>query len=244
MWSNNIKFYCTFFLLLYGLLYSTSIFCANNSVKSKKTIVFDSSKIEVRQLNVSEQQKLLSDKDYKYDKIGPEPKSLWERLKEWFWRRVDELLDTKGGSIALNILKYILIIVAIVLIVFLLLKNDIRALFYGKSASIPIDFKEFNDDIHKINFNELIANALSEKDFKRAVRLHFLKLLKELTDKNLISWKIDKTNNDYLMELANSRYNKHFKELAISYEYIWYGDFQLDETNFKITLEKFKLFEI
>lgn len=244
MWSSNIKFYFSFFLLLCGSLYSSNGYCKNNSSEIKKSIVFDSSKIEVRELNASDQQKLLNNKDYKYDKIGPEPKSLWERLKEWFWRKVAELLDTKGGTLALNILKYILIVAAIVLIVFLLLKNDIRALFYGKSASVPIDFKEFDEDIHKINFNELIASALSEKDFRRAVRLHFLKLLKELTDKNLISWKIDKTNNDYLMELANSKYTSHFKELAISYEYIWYGDFQLDETNFKITLEKFKLFEI
>ena len=244
MWSSNIKFYFTFFLLLYCALYSPNGYCKNNLAKIQTIVVFDSSKIEVRELNASDQQKLLNNKDYKYDKIGPEPKSLWERLKEWFWRKVGELLDTKGGTVALNILKYILIIAAIVLIVFLLLKNDIRALFYGKSASVSIDFKEFDEDIHKINFDELIAVALSEKDFRRAVRLHFLKLLKELTDKNLISWKIDKTNNDYLMELANSKYTNHFKELAISYEYIWYGDFQLDETNFKITIEKFKLFEI
>ena len=177
MWSSSIKFHITAFLLLYGLLYSSTVYCKNNSPKIKIAIVFDSSKIEVRQLNAAEQQKLLNNKDYKYDKIGPEPKSPWERFKEWFWRKVDELFDTKGGGIALNILKYILIAATIVLIVFLLLKNDIRALFYGKSASISIDFKEFEEDIHKINFNELIAISLSEKDFRRAVRFHFLKLL-------------------------------------------------------------------
>ena len=130
------------------------------------------------------------------------------------------------------------------MIAVLLSRNNIRALFFSKSDTIPIDYNEFEEDIHKINFDELIATALSEKDFRRAVRLHFLKLLKELADKNLILWKIDKTNNDYSIELSDSKYSKHFKELAVLYEYIWYGNFELDETNFKTTIEKFKQFEI
>jgi len=132
----------------------------------------------------------------------------------------------------------------IVIIILLVLKNDIRAVFYGKSASVTIDFKEFDEDIHKINFDELIANAISNNDYRKAVRLHFLKLLKELTDNNLITWQIDKTNNDYSIELSNSKYSKKFQELALMYEYIWYGDFQLDESNFKNTILKFKEFKI
>jgi hypothetical protein len=90
----------------------------------------------------------------------------------------------------------------------------------------------------------LIEDALSKKDYRKAVRLHFLKLLKQLTDNNLIKWQIDKTNNDYSMELANSKYNSKFNELSLMYEYIWYGDFSLDETNFKGTISKFKEFHL
>jgi len=242
MWSSTIKLICCFtFLLLYGLLYSSKAYCINNS---KKIIVFDSLKVEVREPAAEKEKELLNNEDYQYDHIGPAPKTPWERFKEWFWRKVDELFNTKGGSIGLNILKYLLIAAAIVLIIILLLKNNVRALFYGKSASVSIDFKEFEEDIHKINFTELITTALAEKDFRRAIRLHFLKLLKELTDKNLIAWKIDKTNNDYSIELVNSKYSSSFKELILLYEYVWYGSFELDETNFKTIIEKFNLFEI
>lgn len=255
MWSSTIKltqlpgsrqmrlFYSTF-LLLCSLLYGKNAYCSGDSVLVKNKIVFDSAIVEVREPAAKQQQELLNNRDYKYDRIGPAPKTFWERIKDWFWQKIDELFSSKGGSIGFRIFEYLLIATAIVLIILLLLKNNVRALFYGKSATIPIDFKEFEDDIHKINFNELITAALSEKDFRRAVRLHFLKLLKELTDKNLITWKIDKTNNDYSIELSNSKYNKHFKELAFSYEYIWYGNFQLDETNFNSTIEKFKMFDI
>ena len=256
MWSSSIKLFCfaewrqmrliyyNIFLLLNGLLYGSNAYCINDSVKIKNTIVFDTAKIEVREPEAKKQNELLNNSDYQYDHIGPAPKTIWERFKDWFWRKIGELYSSKGGSIGFRILEYLLIAAAIVLIVVLLLKNNVRALFYGESASVSVDFKEFEEDIHKINFNELISVALSEKDFRRAVRLHFLKLLKELTDKNLITWKIDKTNNDYSVELSNSKYKMQFEELAISYEYIWYGNFSLDETNFKITIEKFNQFAI
>ncbi len=230
--------------LLSSLLYSTDVYCANDSIKSKIKISYDSTKFEIRSLTSEQQNTLRSNSDYKYDRVGPAPKTLWERIKEWFWRKVFELFDSKGGALGLKIFEYLLIIAAITLIIILLLKNNIRALFYGKSASVPIDFKEFEEDIHKINFNELIDEALSKKDFRRAVRLHFLKLLKELSDRNLITWQIDKTNNDYSIELSNSKYSEQFKELAVLYEYIWYGDFQLDENSFISTISKFKDFKV
>jgi len=256
MWSNTINFSCFvgwrkiryqfrfIFLFLYSLSDYSNAYCIEGSLKNKNAIVFDSAKMDVREPDAIKQKELLANADYNYDHIGPAPKTIWERFKDWFWRRVDKIFNSRGGSIGFRILEYLLIATAIVLIVVLLLKNNVRALFYGKSAAIAIDFKEFEEDIHKINFNELISLALSEKDFRRAVRLHFLKVLKELTDKNLITWKIDKTNNDYSIELSNSKYNVYFEELTISYEYIWYGNFQLDETNFEVIIEKFKRFDI
>ena len=242
---SNIKISFRYFIfLLCSFLYSQYAYCAKDSAKIKISFTYDSSKVEVRQLNPDEQKKLLENPDYKYDRIGLAPKSLWDRFKEWLWSIVEKLFTTDGGKIGLSIFQYILIIAVIVIIILLVLKNDIRLLFYGKSASVAIDFKEFEEDIHKINFEELISDAITKKDFRKAVRLHFLRLLKELTDNNLIKWQIDKTNNDYSMELVNSKYSNAFKELSLMYEYIWYGDFHLDETNFKSTISKFKDFSV
>ena len=238
MWNNIIKL---FFLTI---LFSLSFLEARGEVSQIKKIRIDSSTVNVRKPSEAKQQELLNDDDYKYDRKGPAPKTWWDEFKEWFWRKIGEIFDSEGGSIGFKIFEYLLIAAAIVLIIYLLIKNDIRALFYGKSASVKIDFSELEEDIHTINFDELIAEALSKKDYRKAVRIHFLKLLKELTDKNLINWKIDKTNNDYLIELANSKYSSQFKDLAITYEYVWYGDFHLDETNFKSTVSKFQSFKI
>ena len=55
---------------------------------------------------------------------------------------------------------------------------------------------------------------------------------------------MDKTNADYYKELRNTSYGKEFKELSRLYEYIWYGDFKLDESRFKIIIQKFNQFQI
>jgi len=241
--STIRKFF--FICILIGCLTASgSLFSINDSTQTRYSLVYDTAKIQVREPHPKAQEELLKDSDYQYDRIGPAPKSWWERFKEWFWRSISKIFNTEGGEVGLTIFQYVLIAAVVVIIILLLLKNDIRAVFYGKSASIPIDFKEFDEDIHKINFDELIGDAITKNDYRKAIRLHFLKLLKELTDKNLISWQIDKTNNDYSMELSNSKFSNQFKELALLYEYIWYGDFTLDETNFKNTIEKFKNFKV
>ena len=217
-------------------------YCSKDSIT--RSIAFDSSKVTVRQPDPVTQKELLENPEYKYDRVGPAPKTWWDRFKEWFWRTVDNIFSSDGGKVGLSIFEWVLVIAVIVIIILLVLKNDVRSAFYGKSASVPIDFKEFEEDIYKFNFDDLIASAIASKDYRKAVRLHFLKLLKDLTDNDLIAWQIDKTNNDYSMELKNSKYSKSFSELALMYEYIWYGDFHLDEHNFNQTISKFRSFKV
>lgn len=241
--KNNIIKYIFLFLITCCYCHIPAI-ATTDSLQKTKVIVIDSSIIAVRKPGVEKQNELLNNKDYQYERKSPVGKNPWERFKEWLANQLEKLFSSKGGEISLKILKYVLIIVAIVTIVFILLKNNIRSLFYGKSAKTTIDFSELEEDIHTIDFNELISKAIQEKDYRRAVRLHFLKLLKELTDKNLIAWKIDKTNKDYYIELSNTSYSKQFKELTFLYEYIWYGSFELNEEDYNTTINKFQSFKI
>ena len=241
MWSNISKRIIYFVLFGYCLIFS---YKSEAKTEKASSLKLDTAHVDVRKLTDDERTKLMEDKNYRYDRIGPAPKSMWDRFWEWVWRQIGKIFESKGGMIGWHIFEYSIIVAALVLVIVLLLKNNIRALFYGKGASVDIDFKEFDNDINKINFNKLIEEAISKKDFRKAVRLHFLQLLKGLAEHNVIKWQIDKTNSDYSMELLNTRYSKLFNELAISYEFIWYGDFHLDEPNFRKAIEKFKEFKV
>src|ERR1035437_8580235 len=113
MLNSSIKFFIFFIIIfLSSFLYGPNAYCANDSLKAKIKISYDSSKVEVRSLSTEQQNELLKNSDYKYDRVGPVPKTLWERIKEWFWRKVFELFDSKGGALGLQIFEYLLIIAA------------------------------------------------------------------------------------------------------------------------------------
>lgn len=103
--------------------------------------------------------------------------------------------------------------------------------------------EEIPEDIFAINYQKEIDRAAAEGNYRLAIRLMFLRLLKDMSEKNIISYKLDKTNLDYLMQLHSTVYYKDFFALTRSYEYSWYGKFNVSEENYKIIRSEFEQFE-
>ena len=240
MWNSSIKRLCTIFLLL--LCFSGHGTAAYAS--PAKTVVSDSSAVRLRTLPEEKKKELAGDSDYRYDRTPPAPKTFWERFMRWLGRLFSKMPKSKSGAMTgLSMLEYAFIIAAVVIVILLIFRSNIQGAFRGSSASIPIAFSATEEDIHRVNFDELIAEAEARRDFRKAVRLHFLKLLKQLSDRNLITWQAGKTNSDYTIELSKSSYSKQFSELAYLYEYIWYGDFSITESSYSSLTGKFKNFK-
>lgn len=85
------------------------------------------------------------------------------------------------------------------------------------------------EDIFAINYQREIDKAAMLGNHRLAIRLMFLRLLRNMSDKNIIRYKQDKTNLDYLVELQPTNYYSHFFRITRNYEYSWYGKFQVDE---------------
>ncbi|HET6226523.1 MAG TPA: DUF4129 domain-containing protein [Bacteroidia bacterium] len=230
------------FLLCFVWSFSYS---SNDTLKIKQKINYDSSRVTVSKIPPEVIQKYLQDPEYGYVKQSTPPKSLWQQFLDWFWRSVGDLFNTKAGDYSITIIKIAVCIAIIVLIIRLLFKNNssVRSIFYGNSASAPL-FNEINEDIHEIDFDKRISEELAKNDFRKAIRFLFLKLIKELNNQKLINWQLDKTNADYYRELRNTNYGKDFKELSRLYEYVWYGDFKLDEPHYKTIIQRFNQFKI
>jgi hypothetical protein len=54
-----------------------------------------------------------------------------------------------------------------------------------------------------------------------------------MSEKGIIKWDIEKTNSDYLYEITNETRRDEFAYLSYLYNYIWYGEFELDEATFE-----------
>ena len=108
-----------------------------------------------------------------------------------------------------NILITILAVVAVVYVILRLLKVDALTMFYtGPKSQLP--FGTLEENIHAINFDQAIQDALFRKEFRLAIRLLFLQALKLLADKNHIHWQPGKTNHEYVEELTAKQLKNRF----------------------------------
>ena len=96
-----------------------------------------------------------------------------------------------------------------------------------ESASMP-------EDIFAINYQKEIEKAAANGNYRLAVRLMYLRLLKNLSDRNIIHYKQEKTNFDYLLQLQPTPYYKQFFRVTRHYEYSWYGHFDVAEDTYSV----------
>jgi|GEM_PF-3060853 len=76
-----------------------------------------------------------------------------------------------------------------------------------------------------LDLDQLLNDALSNKNYHLAIRFSFLMILKQLKDLELIKIEQGKTNHQYLAELPKST-QAVLRPMVAIYEYIWYGHFQ------------------
>jgi hypothetical protein len=101
---------------------------------------------------------------------------------------------------------------------------------------------EISEDIFAINYQREIDKAAQQGNYRLAVRLMFLRLLKNMSERNLISYKQDRTNFDYLLQLSATRYYQHFFRITRNYEYSWYGKFDVSQDAFHVIKKDFDHF--
>jgi hypothetical protein len=85
-----------------------------------------------------------------------------------------------------------------------------------------LDVAEPND-ITRLDFEQEIKLAFQRNDFKALVRLHYLQLLYILNMNALIDWKLDKTDAQYQIEMAQHPNHRTFVQVSRTYSGFWFG---------------------
>ena len=138
---------------------------------------------------------------------------------------------------------WLIIVCGFVTFLILYLYNSNASLF-RKSRNIADEETDAEtSDIFTINYQKEIDKAVGMSNYRLAVRLMFLRLLRNLSDKNLIQYKHDATNFDYMMQLHPTEVYPGFSRLARHYEYSWYGQFDIDKEKYSIIKNEFENFE-
>jgi hypothetical protein len=201
-------------------------------VKPKVVLQNDTTIIQVRSFDQAALKNYSKQPAFKYNDsyVGP---SLWSVFWKWFWDKVDAFFSAEQRG---SLLRYLLMTLGLCALVFLILRLlgvDALNIFRRKPASADLPYSELDENIHKINFDDGIEKAVGQHNYRLAVRLLYLKCLKQLSDAGQIRWEINKTNNDYINELSNPDQRSAFNLLTRQFEYIWYGEFSIDAAVFK-----------
>ncbi|MDN5287303.1 MAG: hypothetical protein JWR38_3577 [Mucilaginibacter sp.] len=206
----------------------------------------DSTRLVPREFNKASLKAYKNNPDFNYH-IQKKDITLWDRFWEWiwdvwnnFWLWVNSILEKlfghRGGHSAFLVMKYLILgigVCLIVYVVFKLLGIDLLHLFRKEPENKTVSYSESIENINEINFDEAIENALSIKNYRLAVRLLYLRCLKQLSDKHLINWRLEKTNTAYLNELTDNELRRQFTQLTRQFEYVWYGNFPVNGQSFQ-----------
>lgn len=160
---------------------------------------------------------------------------IFQRFVEWLVRTLAKIFDfeaTQDGVELVQLILKLLMFVAIGLMIFFivrsLMKNEGYWMFAKKPDSAAIKTTDVETNVLETNFDELIKNAVRDKNYNLAVRYYYLKSLKILSEKSIISWDAEKTNSDYYFEIQNEKLKQQFSYVSYIYNYCWYGEFDLN----------------
>lgn len=214
--------------------------------KNPQTLKYDES--EVRPISLSKVTIANLKKDNAFDYTeDPEQENWWTSFTRWigelwdqFWKWL--LGDYQANGVLefiIRLLPYLIVIGILTFIIWLFYRLNPGAKLL-KSKENPVTFfTEEEEIIRKKDIKNLIQKALNDKNYRLAVRYYYLLILKKLTDADLIEYEFDKTNSDYFSEIASEAINSQFKKVTNLYDYIWYGSFDVTETDYQKAQKSF-----
>ncbi|CAH8293601.1 hypothetical protein EV196_103198 [Mariniflexile fucanivorans] len=220
---TKFKYHNTFlsvsFLMSYGYAF------AQDSIQK------DSSKIQVTYFKKAIKQRYNGD-DFNYNINDTGGINLLQRILQKFFGWLGDIFGFDIDFINYQTLEYIVYgfmgVACLYLVIKFLMQSPVNSVFKTETKDIDT-FKYVEENIKDVNFDTLISDALKENNFRLATRYLYLKSLKLLTNKNSIEWHYDKTNSDYINEIKDENTKSAFKRISYIYDYVWYGEFPIDE---------------
>ncbi|WP_372753157.1 DUF4129 domain-containing protein [Mariniflexile sp.] len=215
-------------------LYTVGLFLSNNYCFAQDTIQRDSSNLKVTYFKEAIEERYKGD-DFNYNINDTGGINLLQRLIKKFFDWINDVFGVDIDFINYKTLEYIVYaflgVACLYLIVKFLMESPINSVFKTETKDIDT-FKYVEENIKDVNFDTLISSAIKENNYRLATRYLYLKSLKLLTNKNIIDWHYDKTNSDYINEIKDEDTKSVFKRISYIYDYVWYGEFPIDEATY------------
>ncbi len=199
---------------------------------AKDSLQIDTTNVTPRQFQDFKEK--YSDEEFIYERTI-EKSGWWTGFKQWLQDFL-RIKTSNGVSNTADIVLKIFYVAIFLLVIFFIVKaviNKEGTWVFGKSSDksiIPVI--DLENDIHVSDFKALIAEAELTNNYRLAVRYYYLWILKALTSAEIIEYDVEKTNSDYQNEITSKTIKDDFSYASYLYNYIWYGEFDVNDEEF------------
>lgn len=232
-----------FYIKKYQLLLLLSVLLTSSLYAFQADNPYLDEAIEQRNFDKKNWKKITSELDYSKD-IGD---ALQKRKGKERTPATETSPPWNGPSKGMmTFLKFLLILGGIVAIAVILgymigaFKDAPKNKKISTASVKTLDLEHVEENIHETDLEQLIRQAVGEGQYSIAIRLYYLLIIKELSLKEHILWKRDKTNTDYLRELEQTNFFAAFRQVTSVYERAWYGDVIPKEGDYVAVKEDFE----
>ncbi|MEN7548615.1 DUF4129 domain-containing protein [Rapidithrix thailandica] len=196
-------------------------------------VQYDSIAVEIRAFDAQQLQEYLQDDTFVYEqKKITEDVSFLDFLLYWIRDWWNSLFEDVQNIQSFKMWMYILLGIVLTYIVLRFFDIDLVSFMYKSPSANRFKAQLVEEDIHEMDLEEEIKKAIAEGNFRLAVRYSYLRILKILSEKELISWRIEKTNHEYEVEIRDDALRQEFEQATYIFESICYGNFDVNREQF------------
>ncbi|WP_179319560.1 DUF4129 domain-containing protein [Winogradskyella helgolandensis] len=215
--------------------------------QSEQSVYYDDTTIEKQHISEDDLEAYKADDDFNYTEVEPE-ENFFDKVSRWFQNILTKFWEAIFGVgtatgflyFVFTILPYLLLGLLVFLLVRFFLKVNSNNLIIKARKQGSILFSEEEQIIKNEDIPSLINDAVNQKNYRLAIRYYYLLSLKYLTESENILWQPQKTNEDYINEINQDHLKVDFKNITRIYDYVWYGEFDVDAVKFETLKHPFE----
>lgn len=182
-----------------------------------------------------------NDSAYWTEKPAKEKKKQKSSREEEYQR--DREYDTWDFSGLAGLAKIIMIVVLVALLGFLIYKlMGNRWPWQGQAQLKEAPEEEAAEDLNVDELQQKIKQSIEQGKFRLAIRYSYLFTLRRLDEVGRIKLDARSTNHDYVNQMRPHDPDRTFSYLTNVYDYVWYGEFELNSDQFNLVYKDFQNF--
>lgn len=161
-------------------------------------------------------------------------------------QRTSDYHYSGGGSSFGNVgslFMIIALVLLILLVVYMLVNAKSNPSLNAINKEIQEKIENIEEHIHDVDLNDLFKKYVTNREFDLALRISFLMIIKDLSERHLIKWEKQKTNWEYHGELNGYDLKTGFGSMIKNFERIWYGEKAINEPEFVNINDEFDRFK-